>query len=333
MPSVSIARFETEIIKNYKAKRRAPKTVSQIKQVLRELRAVGVKHTSQVTDSAIADWIEAWPERSPETFRSHLRCLSAICTRLKKHGYVRLDPFEVDGVADWMRLDSRPSAPKRRWSKPADQVRRVLALADEEAAAGEWIAERDRAYAYTLFLTGGRPGEIQRLQISDFNRDERTLTIRAHWITGRAGRRFWWKPKTVGSAATMPIGNHLVGILDPWSRRVAYGSRRGRLLFHGCVDLFPGVRLFGPWTGGGPGESPLDRIKALGERAGVRDLTNKAARKGLGTYRGIELTPQGRRDYMRHADVATGDLYDEQTVEERRGDALKIERFFIGAQA
>ena len=89
----------------------------------------------------------------------------------------------------------------------------------------------------------------------------------------------------------------------------------------------------GPWTGGSKGERPLDQVKALGERAGVDNLTQKAARKGLGTYREIGLTPMGRRTSSGISDDATGDFYDRRDVNARRGDALAIERFFYGAQA
>jgi len=329
MSAISIIRFEREVIANYQGRGRAPKTIRQIEQVLRELRAVGVVRTNQVDSTAIERWIAAWPARTPETFRSHLRCLSSLCTRLKKLGLVRLDPFEVDGVADWMRLDSRQSAPQRRWSKPADQIRAVLALADQEAASGCWEASRRRAYVHTLFMTGGRPGEIQRLRIVDLDSCRQTVTICAHMITGRGGRRYWWRPKTVGAAGVLPIGRGLAGLLGDWSRRVQWESRRGKLRITNCEFLFPGKMLWGPWTGGGPGESPLDQVKALGVRAGVSGLTCKAARKGLGTYN-IGLSPDGRRRHMRHADLGTTDLYDEHDVEARRGDAILIERFFTG---
>jgi integrase len=330
MPAIPIARFEREVIENYLGRGKSPNTTKQFRQILRELSAVGVAKTSHVTDTAICRWIAAWPERSPETFKSHLRALSSLCTRMKKKGYLRIDPFDVDGISEWIRADARPSKPRRRWSKPADEIKRVLALATAEAQAGGWVAGRLEAYFHTLFLTGARPGEIQRLRIVDFHRRQRTIEIVAHWITGKSGRRSWWKPKTIGSAAELPIGDHLVDLLADWTQRVKFGSRRGRLKIRDCEWLFPGKMLWGPWINGTTGESPLDQVAALGLRAGVSGLTNKAARKGLGTYAEIGMTPQGRRKYFRHSDDATGDLYDENDIESRRGDAIRIEQFFTG---
>ncbi|MHB8397379.1 MAG: tyrosine-type recombinase/integrase [Candidatus Limnocylindrales bacterium] len=307
------------MILNYQGRGCAKSTIRQVEQVLRELAAVGVKQTSQITDEAISRWIQAWPDRTPETLKSHLRCISSLCTRAKKHGFLRLDPFDVDSIGDWVRQDGRPSAPRRRWSKSADEVRRVLSLADIEASGGSWEAGRLRAYVYTLFLTGGRPGEIQRLNATDFDRDAKTLWIHAKWITGRGARRYWWRPKTVGSSAILPIGEGLVSILDVWSRRC------------GSEWLFPGRKLYGPWTSGGRGVRPLDQVRSLGERAGVPGLANKAGRKGIGTHKEIGLTPMERREYFRHCDDATGDFYDDERVESMRPAAAKIEQFYLRA--
>jgi integrase len=245
--------------------------------------------------------------------------MSALCTRAKRKGYVEADPFELDAIGEWVRDDGRPSSPRRRWSKSPDEIKRVFALADQEAATGSWEAARLRAYVYALFLTGGRSGEIQRLERADFDYRGRTLSIHPKWITQRAGRRVWWKPKTVGSSAVLPIGPGLAEILAVWSRRT------------GCEWLFPGVKLFGPWTTGGVGDSPLEHVAALGRRAGVPGLTCKSARKGIGTHKAIGLTPMERREYFRHSDDATGDFYDDERVESLRPAAEKIERFYLSA--
>jgi integrase len=326
MPSLTIEEFEADVLLTYLGRGRSKKTTTQIKQVLRELRAVGVARTGDITDTAIARWMLAWPNRTPETSKSHLRCLSALCTRLRKKGLIDVDPFEVDSVSSWVRDDSRPSPPRRRYSKPPADVRKVLAQAALEARTGSWEACRLEAYANTIFLTGARPGEIQRLETSDIDRCAKTITIRAKLVTNSEGVQTWWKPKTVGSAATIPIGDNLLQMLLLWSIRMCHPHRRQ---YRTCTWLFPGKRLLGPWTTGGPGQSPLDQIRALGERAGVPNLTNKAGRKGIGTHQDIGLTPQGRRRFFRHSDDATGDLYDEQDADSRRADAMKIEKFYL----
>ena len=245
----------------------------------------------------------------------------ALHTGAKK-GYLRLDPFDVDGVNSWARLDRRPSPAKRTWSKPASQVRQVLALADDEALTGSWEAARLRAFVYTVFLTGARAGEIERLEVADVDLAGRTIAIRAKAVPIQGRGERWWQPKTDGSSGLIPIGDELARILDEWSRRC------------GSPWLFPGKKLRGPWTSGGPGVRPLDQVRALGQRAGVRDLTIKAGRKGLGTHaKGMGLTTFERREYFRHADDETGDHYNDEHVESMRPAARKIELFYLQAQA
>ena len=62
-----------------------------------------VRSTQDLNDLTIAAWLTAWPARTPVTFKSHLRCLSSLCTRAKKKGYLRIDPFDIDSIADLMR--------------------------------------------------------------------------------------------------------------------------------------------------------------------------------------------------------------------------------------
>lgn len=326
MTPVSIAEFESRLIQRYDARGRARKTTNQIKQVLRELVAVGVRATSDLTDSAIERWLIAWPDRTPVTFKSHLRCLSAICTIAKKQGLVDVDPFADEPATAWMRDDARPSPPKRRYSKSPDEIRRVLALAAEEARGGSWEACRLEVLVNLNFLTGARVGELVRLEVSDFDRSAKTIAIHAKWVENSRGHRVWWKPKTVGSAGTIPIGDKMVDLLVVWLVRK---RRPHRLVFPHCNWLIPGKTLLCPWTGGGPGCNPLDQVKSLGARAGVLGLTNKAGRKGLGTYKEL-LTPAERRAHFRHSDEGVGDHYNDEHVESMRPAAIRIERFFFG---
>lgn len=326
MTSLPIEEFRKRILQRYAAKGKKKKTITQIEQVLRELVAVNVHETADITDEAIERWLLAWPTRTPVTFKSHLRCLSALCTIMRKKDWIDVDPFVDEPVSAWMRDDSRPAPPRRRYSKSPDDVRRIFALAKQEAESGSWEAWRRYALFATNHLTGARIGELLRLETHDVDRAAKTITIRAKWVTNSKGVRVWWSPKTRGSAGVIPIGDQLLEILLLWSvrRRRPYGR-----IYRSCTWLFPGKTLRGPWVTGGPGESPLEQIRALGERAGVRGLTNKAGRKGLGTYKEIGLTPMERREFFRHSDDATGDFYDDEKVESMRPAAAKIERFFL----
>ncbi len=316
--AVAIEEFERELLEIHAAKEHAPSTLRQIRQVLREMREVGVTTTVGLTSSAIARWKRAHPDRSPVTTASHLRCLRAICARANKQGLLAVNPFDVDPIGEWVRADDRTARPPRSWSITPEQVRLVLGRADSEAQDGPWAARRLRAYLWTLLMLGARPGEIQRLEVRDVDTGQRTLTIRAKEVPVRGKPDRWWRPKTVGSAATLPLGNRLADVLAGWIPET------------GCRWLFPGLKREGPWTTGGPGVRPLDQVRALGDRAGVA-LWQKSGRKTVGTIaKGAGLTGLERQGLFRHADEATGDLYDERSVEALRGAAAKVERYCLG---
>ena len=91
------------------------------------------------------------------TFKSHLRCFSSLCGRAKKKGYLRVNPFDVDSISDWIRRQASLT-PRRQWSRSPEDVRRVFVLARREALVGEWEEQRRYAYFATLFLLGSETG-------------------------------------------------------------------------------------------------------------------------------------------------------------------------------
>ena len=141
-------------------------------------------------------------------------------------------------------------------------------------------------------------------------------------VAGKPDR--WWRPKTVGSAATIPVGERTAAVLVEWVPET------------GCRWLFPGTRRLGPWTCGGPGVRPLDQVKALGERcktdnAPAIPLWQKTGRKSVGTHaRAAGMSKSERQGLFRHADEATGDHYDEGDVESLRPAVDRLERYFLG---
>jgi len=326
MPSIAIARFTDEIIAIYMAKDRARSTIDQVKLVLRELAECGARRTGDFTVATIAGWRNAHPGRSASTTKAYLRVMSALCSYAKFQGYLRRDPFDLYGVNEWVRDDARPKVPRRQYHRSPEEIRNVLALATEEAGGGDWMACRLEAYVYTLFLLGARPGEVQHILSPNVDHGACTITIEPVEVPVGKGLR-WWRPKTVGSSTTLPAGPALLAVLKKWERRRLINGFRVST----CPFLFPGAKLRGPWTSGGPGVSPLDHVRALGERAGIKDLVNKSARKSVGTHaKTMGLGGLERKALFRHSDVRTGDYYDEDRVESLRPAVAKVEGFYLG---
>lgn len=339
MPSLPIGSFEREgsfahrVVLDYLGRDAAPSTVRQVKQVLRELAAAGVSESYQIDNTAIARWRLAHPSRGTETIKSHLRCLSAICTIAAHEGWIERDPFDLHSVKDRVRADARPKGPRRQYHRTPDEIREMLALSTKEAAGERWEDLRRWAYAHTLFLTGARAGEVQHLLARNVDHRNGTITIEPVEVPIRGGKTRWWRPKTVGSATTLPAGPRLLAVLAAWEGRRLSPEREPRYripIRRDCPWLFPGKTLVGPWTCGGPGVRPLDQIRDLGRRAGIDGLAQKSARKSVGTHaKTMGLGGLERKALFRHSDEATGDLYDEEAVESLRPAVIRIEGFYL----
>ncbi len=308
MPSVSIARLHDELMTLYAPPRRAKKTQSQVAQVLRELAEVpGLKKSSDLRTVNIARWMDLHADRSAVTHKSHLRCLRRICVYAVKEGYLRSSPFDFMPVGGWIRDDAAPvreRAPRHR--SPADMAR-VLALADDEAADGDWGRCRLRALVYVYAYLGLRAAEGLHLWAADIDLVRSIVTIQRHPEDG-------WKPKTLRSNAILPLADPLADVLRDWIPRLD------------CRWLFPGKKLRGPWLSGGPGVRPLDQVAELGKRAGVPGLTIASFRKTVGTYaKTWGLSQLELKALLRHSNVETQAWYDEAAVESLRPATAKIQ--------
>lgn len=305
MARVTWSAFSDEILTLYTPPLRAKATYFVVRQVLRELGEAGIKTTRDLTEAAIARWVLATSAlRSPARICTLLRTLRPITGRAKRYGYCKYDPMEGRPPKSWLRTDAVGARTKVLRARPIASIGRVLDLVDQEAAGGDWAAERLRALIYLYAFTGVRKGEALYLQVSDIDLVDRRLLI-----TPKDG----WRPKTLASAAPLPIVAPLVQVLAHW------------LPLTGSVWVFPGMRRVGPWTSGAPGTKPLDQIKAAGERAGVPGLTILGFRKTIGTYgKAWGFSQLELKALLRHNNPETQEWYDEERVESLRPAVDKI---------
>jgi len=183
----------------------------------------------------------------------------------------------------------------------------VLELADLEAQTGRWESLRIWAMVYLYAYTGLRAGEGLHLWTTD-------VDLRAEMITIQAHAEDDYRPKTLRSAARLPIARPLGDVLAIW------------LPHSGCRWLFPGLKRLGPWLHGGPGVRPLDQIAELGRRAGMAGLTMATFRKTFGTYaKTWQFSPLELQAWLRHSSITTQRWYDEEEVEALRPSAAKIQ--------
>jgi hypothetical protein len=127
--------------------------------------------------------------------------------------------------------------------------------------------------------------------------------------------------KTVGSAVPIACPDNLATILNQWIAFLRHwqappsdGAPMPAANPDGKRELcwlVPNVFRVGPWTGGSPGHKPLDRVKALAARAGVKGFTLLSLRHTFATLaEGMwGLTELQIQRQLRHTNVKTQRSY------------------------
>ena len=261
MPAVSIARLHDELMMIY-AKPRAPLRPPPGRASAARIRRCSRSEKDQrIRAVAVAKWMDMHPDRTAVTTKSLLRCLRAIVHYATEEGYLKHSPFGFRKVGDWIRDDAaRDRAPPRHRS--IGDVTQVLELADLEALGGAWDCCRLRALIHVYAYLGLRAAEALHLWAADVDLFRSALTLQAHPEDG-------WKPKTLKSAAVLPIASPLAGVLGrlaaaDWLSLAVPGQETTRAL---------AVRrarhpAAGPGQGPGPApECPTSRSPASAKRS------------------------------------------------------------------
>lgn len=314
--AIRFDRFKSEVLDLYTPPLRAPATYRQIRQVLEEfgeLRAASpnglgkllVTRSSDITAKTVGEWIRAHPARSAIRTRSLLSALRSAVNYGVFAKHIESSPFAWRGIDEWIRADVvLTSARKPRQHCTASEIRALFARVDAEAHGGCWLSGRTRAVVYLFAYTGLRAKEGLHLKRSDINLRKGTLKIEP---------KVDWRVKTPKSAAVLPIAEPLIEVLGQWLPRAK------------SEWAFPGIERCGPWIHGCAGYKPLDKIKAAGKRAGIRNLTFMSFRKTVMTLgKGWGFGQLEAMSLLRHTSSQMLKYYDEESIEELRKAIAKI---------
>jgi integrase len=309
-------RFRAELDDLYRPPLRSASSRAKMAQVLGLVAALGVESTDQLTPALVARFVASRPAgESANTTAGYLDYLRAACGLAAAQCYLRLNPFAVR--KRWVRR----VAPQGKRHHSAAEIARVLELlrADVAARSGwaRWRARRLQALVATVAYCGLRKMEALRLEAADVDLDRGMI-----FLTERGGRRL----KTERSAQPIPIPEALAAILAPWlEHRLAAVAPDAAAAQ--CPWLFPGTRGLGPWLGGGPGQGPLDRLKAAGARAGVEGFTFTSLRHSYATMAESRwgFGPALIQRILRHTTVRTQDHYRHADAENLRAAVRGID--------
>ena len=274
--------------------------------------------TAVLTPAFVARFIASRPtDQSRNTTLSLLSSLRAACTYAQQMGMVRSSPFLLRKVGQWVRAE-KSRRPRQHIGKA--EIVALLARAKDEIGRKSrhsqatpwalWRAARLNALVHLAVYTGARKNELLKLKVADVD-----LAAGFIHIVDRGASRL----KTVGSERSIPIAAPLAEVLADW------------LPSTGCEWAIPNSSHSAWWQGGSPGFDPLDRLQALGRRAGIPDLTFHALRHSFATHSlSWGLTPSQIARILGHTRIQTQAHY---IHEDRENLRELVDRFNFGEDA
>jgi integrase len=245
---------------------------------------------------------------SAATVDAELRALHTLCELMAERDHRGKGENPFAGKA---KVDDRRRRHKARGKEARaryytlEEIRKLLALADEEADT--WEKKRFRALVYFVAYTGCRIAEVLHLEWTDLD-FERGVA----WLYFKVENDL----KTEGSEAPFGLPDALVAVLKGWQRERPNAPAE-------CSWVFPNGRGK-PWKGGAPGYRPFDQIRALGDRAGVKEANFKKFRHSLSTLgKGhFGMTEEQVRAQLRHTSTETQRHYSHDDLQSLR-EAVK----------
>jgi integrase len=259
------------------------KSLSRVKLLFRELRAMGITSCDQVTPVAIAEWFAPKKTRlAHDTQKTHLSTMRTLCTYGKERGFLSCNPFATNLVP---KASGKRSKKKKRHHSYVDVVRVIEHL--RENASISWKTHRLYAYAATMAMTGLRKTEGLKLKISNLDLDAQTIEV--EWTDEE-------RTKTEESQRTIGMPDALREILDNW------------LTVSGHPEwVFPNCLGTGHWHEGSAHNKPLNQLKAAAIEVGVEGFTLLSLRHTWATHAQLlwQLAPATIAKNLGHTTIKT----------------------------
>jgi integrase len=266
--------FVPELMAEYGPRLRSIGTLRAVKRVLKILREMNVTQTSDLTVKLMTRIVSSRnPELSPNTVKSILQTISAICGHAVNFGYLDVNPFQRRPIRTFVR-GCKPQGERHLTKAQIVAIHSVLA-ADVRDRQGWALYRARRLQALVVLIsgTGLRRGEALHAHVTDLDLDEGLF-----WVVSRSTHRL----KTAGSEKFVIVAAQAIDILRDWLTHrmdAPEGFEREPSPY-----LFPNIRSATPWLNGPPGYRPLDRLKAVAKRAGVDGASYQKLRASVATH-------------------------------------------------
>jgi integrase len=293
-------RFERELMTQYHERLRSKATRRCVEHAVRVLKELGVTHVHDLDIQLLTKLVTTRdPALSPNSVRSLLRVVQAICGHAVNFGMLPVSPFVARPIRTWVR------GTKARGVKHLTrvQIRAILDLLAADVADkrgwAQWRARRTEALVTLIAYTGLRLAEALYLQVEDLDLKEGVV-----FVVSRAAHRL----KTDGSEKPVPLMPPAVAVLRDWLGHrmdAPDGFTRAENQW-----VFPNLRVPTPWRNGCMGSKPLDRLQAVAKRAGVEVASFQMLRRSVATHlEGAGCGAAMIQRILRHSNVGTTQAY------------------------
>ena len=279
MTAIPFSQFRADYLHVLSGPRYSVATMKKMRQVLRQVAALGVETTDQLTTALATTYASSRINRvCANTVRGELTYLRAACNYAIEIECLERGP-------KWRRIWPRRSPRARKTLHSLADLARVLEHL--RAGADTWDGHR----LLVAFALGGCAGlrrdELLRLRWEDIDL--------AAGILGVVPRR---RLKTEGSERFVPICRELALILRGW---------RWRAQSPWVVPAHDRAR---PWLSGGKGGKPTQRLVEAGKAAGVMGLTFQSLRHSFATWgrRRWGISGPAMRDILGHTLILTHEV-------------------------
>lgn len=251
---ITLIAWRQAILALYTARR--PSTRHRMREALGLTIALSAARaqTSSIDAAFVARFASARNGRRASTQNGLLRALRAAITIAGKRNWI--DMRQLVGATWSIAEDEAPI----RTHHSRESIKRVL----DKLAKGKrtWRGHRLFAAASMWAYTGVRKNEALMMRVCDVDFVKRVAWV---WPNGRP-------LKTEHSRQPIPLCQSLIEILQEWIPRA------------NSEWLFPIAGGSRPWTGGGSGRRPTDRLKLAGQKVGVLGFTPQSLRHSLATH-------------------------------------------------
>jgi integrase len=260
MPPIAFEDFTSEVLTLYSTGRYAHGTKVRAAQLLRELGALGVASTADLTTASLARYVASkGAGANPNTVNGYLGFIRTLCNYAVEEGYLGKAP-------SFRRLWLRGRPMRRNRPRSYEEISRLLAhLIDRTRGDGcRWEDRRLCAASWFFALTAARLMEGLCGHVEDLDMEAGTFHVNYE-------RQKALRLKTRGSDRDIPLPDVLREVLRGW------------LPHAGPTWLFPGVRREGPWTGGTKPYRAIDHLKRAAKEVGIEQITWHSLRHAYGT--------------------------------------------------